>query len=165
MFFDHVGRDSWCIVWAAGAGTVGSDERSLEEETSVVQNFAATVADTLSDPSYQTGPGLCVLISSAGGVYAGRLIHPIQPTARRLRSVPTGLQNWLRASLGQDAVTGMSDIDDSTQQRVRRRPATRQATGTTSQLAYSVATRQPLRIYVPQIRFETTYMPTTQRDS
>ena len=150
MFFDHVGRDSWCIVWAAGAGTVGSDDRSLEEETSAVQDFASTLADTLSDRSHQTSPGLCVLISSAGGVYAGTPDPP-----HSAHSTPSPISPYGAAKLAQERAwrrtlspvcptltIRLSNVYGEGQRLDKRQ-------GLISQLAYSAATRQPLRIYVP----------------
>ena len=150
VFFDHVGRDAWCIVWAAGAGTVGSDERSLEEETSAVQDFASTLADTLSDRSHQTSPGLCVLISSAGGVYAG---SPDPPHSTH--STPCPISSYGAAKLAQERAwrgtlspvcptltIRLSNVYGEGQRLDKRQ-------GLISQLAYSAATRQPLRIYVP----------------
>tara|TARA_Y200000002_G_scaffold275756_1_gene230004 strand:+ start:380 stop:1360 length:981 start_codon:yes stop_codon:yes gene_type:complete len=150
IFFDHVGRDSWCIVWAAGAGTVGSDERSLEEETSAVQDFAFALADTLSDRSHQTSPGLCVLISSAGGVYAGTPDPP-----HSAHSTPSPISPYGVAKLAQERAwrrtlspvcptltIRLSNVYGEGQRLDKRQ-------GLISQLAYSAATRQPLRIYVP----------------
>ena len=150
MFFDHVSRDAWCIVWAAGAGTVGSDKRSLEEETSAVQNFASTLADTLSDRSYQTSPGLCVLISSAGGVYAGTPDPP-----HSAHSTPSPVSPYGAAKLAQERAwhgtlspvcptltIRLSNVYGEGQRLDKRQ-------GLISQLAYSAAARQPLRIYVP----------------
>jgi UDP-glucose 4-epimerase len=59
---------AWGVVWAAGAGVIGTDERLLAAETDAWR----TVLDVLDRHRLggrQTAPGLVFLASSAGGVY------------------------------------------------------------------------------------------------
>lgn len=149
-FLDSVGDEPWCVVWAAGSGTVGTDKHTLEHETQTVREFASMFARVLSRRSTRLPPGLCVLVSSAGGVYAGTPNPPYSST-----SVPKPISDYGRAKLAQEElwtssfdgisptlITRLSNVYGEAQ-RIEKRQ------GLISQLAYSAATRQPLHIYVP----------------
>ena len=149
-FLDSVGEEPWCVIWAAGSGTVGTDKQTLEEETRTVRGFAEMFVRLLSSRSTRLSPGLCVLISSAGGVYAGTPKPPYSST-----SVPEPISDYGRAKLAQEEiwtssfggisptlVARLSNVYGEAQ-RIEKRQ------GLISQLAYSAATRQPLHIYVP----------------
>ena len=149
-FLDGVGGEPWCVVWASGSGTVGTAKHTLEEETRTVRGFAEMFARLLSSRSTGLPPGLCVLISSAGGVHAATPNPPYSST-----SVPRPLSDYGRAKLAQEEIwTGtfagicptlvarLSNVYGEAQ-RIEKRQ------GLISQLAYSAATRQPLHIYVP----------------
>ena len=50
-FLDTVGDEPWCVVWAAGSGTVGTDKHTLEQETQTVREFASMFARLVSSRS------------------------------------------------------------------------------------------------------------------
>ena len=149
-FLNTVGDEPWCVVWAAGSGTVGTDQRKLELETQTVREFADMFSTLLSKRSTQRAPGLCALVSSAGGVYAGTPNPPYSSV-----SDPHPISDYGRAKLAQEQIwterfeglsqtliTRLSNVYGEAQ-RIEKRQ------GLISQLAYSAATRQPLHIYVP----------------
>lgn len=79
--------ERWSIVWAAGAGVVASSPDVLEAERRVFASFLAELvrACTSSGGMPATGPsgparapahGVLLLVSSAGGVYAGSADSP-----------------------------------------------------------------------------------------
>lgn len=92
----------WSIVWAAGAGVVASSPSELEGERSVFTAFLEGVADACTAPhpgasgghmgeECASDDGAFVLVSSAGGVYAGSsdppfteatAPHPVSPYGR-----------------------------------------------------------------------------------
>lgn len=150
MFLDGVGDEPWCVAWAAGSGTVGTEKHTLEQETQTVREFASMFARLVSSRSTRSAPGLCVLVSSAGGVYAGTPNPPYSST-----SVPQPISDYGRAKLTQEElwtssfggicptlIARLSNVYGEAQ-RIEKRQ------GLISQLAYSAATRQPLHIYVP----------------
>jgi UDP-glucose 4-epimerase len=149
-FLDEVEHEPWCVVWAAGSGTVGTEKKILEGETRAVQEFAEMFSTLLSHRSAPRAPGLCVLVSSAGGVYAGTPNPPYSKV-----SSPEPISDYGHAKLAQEElwkgclgevsstlIARISNVYGEAQ-RIEKRQ------GLISQLAYSAATRQPLQIYVP----------------
>lgn len=57
----------WAVVWAAGAGVIGTSEEVLAEETATWELLLALLDTHLL--AARLGPGLVFLASSAGGIY------------------------------------------------------------------------------------------------
>ena len=139
------GDGPWRIVWAAGAGTVGTSGAALEAESRILGSFCDLVRDRRP-----TGPGGVALASSAGGLYAGASHPPFD--ADRL---PEPLSEYGRAKLAQERIVTdrlgdllpvllarFSNVYGPAQKLGKRQ-------GLVSQLAHAAATRQAVSIYVP----------------
>lgn len=64
----HAGFDPWCVIWAAGAGVIGTTPSALREETATWERLLQLLDRHLcgdKDPR----PGWVFLSSSAGGTY------------------------------------------------------------------------------------------------
>lgn len=149
-FLNRVGENSWCVIWAAGSGTVGTDARALARETEMVRDFATMFSRLVSARKTHLSPGLCVLISSAGGVYAGAPNPPYSNSRP-----PQPISDYGREKLAQEdlwkstfrgicptLIARLSNVYGEAQ-RIHKRQ------GLISQLAFSAVTHQPLNIYVP----------------
>lgn len=66
--------DGWSIVWAAGAGVIGSSESALKGET---KNFSVFLGMLENLPSETLEKGTLCLASSAGGIWGGAQKFPI----------------------------------------------------------------------------------------
>lgn len=135
----------WSIVWAAGAGTVGTTTSSLHAETKILEAFCTLLRSML--PS---GSGCFVLASSAGGLYAGASNPPYDVDRE-----PEPLSDYGHTKLVQERVVGevlgdrvtvllarFSNLYGPAQKLGKRQ-------GLVSQLAYAAATRQAVSIFVP----------------
>lgn len=58
--------DRWTIVWAAGLGTLRSDDEAMKRETGLLQSFLATVASS----TLPQKPGTLFFASTAGAMYS-----------------------------------------------------------------------------------------------
>ena len=138
----------WCVLWAAGAGVVGTSEEALAQETAAL----GLLLDALARHRIAPRPGLLFLASSAGGVHGGDRALPITEA-----STPAPISAYGRAKLEQERlVTAFC----AGQPRVRcligrlsnlygpgqdlSKPQ-----GFISQLCRSALTGQPLHVYVP----------------
>ena len=84
----------WTIAWCAGAGVVATSAQALEAETRALQQFLALVA---ADPELGTRAGCLSLASSAGGVYAGCFVSPINEA-----TAPQPISPYGHAKLAQE---------------------------------------------------------------
>jgi UDP-glucose 4-epimerase len=77
-FAETVAREAadWAILWAAGAGVVGTGEEALAGETRTWQMFLQLLGQHLTGRR-----GLIVLASSAGGVYGNNPEQPLTETS------------------------------------------------------------------------------------
>ena len=87
---------AWAIAWCAGAGVVATSAQALEAETLVFQQFLGLVA---RDPELSRRAGSISLASSAGGVYGGCFVSPIDET-----TTPQPISPYGRAKLLQEEV-------------------------------------------------------------
>jgi UDP-glucose 4-epimerase len=93
-FASEVGDDPWSVVWAAGAGVVGTARAALRAETA---SLGSVVDGLLSE--LPRGDGSFFLASSAGGVYAGSVGPPFDET-----SEPRPLSDYGESKLEQEAL-------------------------------------------------------------
>jgi UDP-glucose 4-epimerase len=63
----------WRIIWCAGAGVIGTTQRTLDQE---VHTFAAFLDRLTSLPDVVPAPDAFFLASSAGGIYGGSTAPP-----------------------------------------------------------------------------------------
>jgi UDP-glucose 4-epimerase len=91
-FIEAAGPDDWTIVWAAGAGVVGTSNEALSSETRVIECFLTSVRQR-----HPAGRGSVFLASSAGGVYAGSSEPPFTET-----STPRPLSVYGEAKIAQE---------------------------------------------------------------
>ena len=149
-FLESAGDDPWALVWAAGVGTVGTAQELLTSEVNTVADFTHMFGELLREAPDTASRGICVLISSAGGVYAG---SPHPPYS--IDSLPRPLSPYGTAKLEQESMWSgaFSQCSSSLIARVSNvygeDQSIRKRQGLITQLAYAAATRQPLSIYVP----------------
>lgn len=135
----------WCIVWAAGAGTVGTTTYSLHAETRILEAFC-----TLLRSLHPSGSGYFALASSAGGLYAGASNPPYD-----VDRDPEPLSEYGRTKLDQERIATEILMNDMPVMLARLSnlygPAQKldKRQGLVSQLVYAAATRQAVSIYVP----------------
>ena len=144
-FFAAVGERPWQIVWCAGAGVIGTDERMLTAEVDALRVLLASVGETAT-----TG-GTVFLSSSAGGVYAGSSGAPFteESTCRPLSA-------YGEAKLDQEAVL-RSFCTETGHRGVVGRIANvygpgqdlSKPQGLVSQICLSLMLQRPLTLYVP----------------
>jgi UDP-glucose 4-epimerase len=141
---DHYSR--WAIVWAAGSATTSTHQDQADQELELFQKFI----DELSSQHPNTS-GEFLLISSAGGIYAGSsnppfteqtVPHPIsvyghlkyaqEKALSRLCDLP-----WLRLSIAR-----VSNAYGPGQNLTKLQ-------GIISKFALSTLTREPINLFVP----------------
>jgi UDP-glucose 4-epimerase len=81
--FVHATRttfDTWAVLWVAGAGVIGTDETTLQEETHALA-LLLQLLDRHSAHGETPLPGFLFLASSAGGVYGNCADQPISESS------------------------------------------------------------------------------------
>jgi UDP-glucose 4-epimerase len=140
----------WQVVWAAGVAVVASSEQAAASETTAFERCLEAVETQLLAGEL-AGGGRLLLVSSAGGVYAGSRGAPFDE-----RTVPVPLAAYGRQKLAQEALLAQQAGRSGLRGIVARLPnvygdrqdlAKRQ--GLVSALCRAVLTREPLRIFVP----------------
>ncbi len=140
---------SWTIIWTAGAGVVGTSLLALEEETKVLSFFINRMERTYS---LEFNQGSFFLASSAGGVWGGTQIFPIEENTPRNPISDYGRQKLIQ--------------EEYLQQMAHRNPSLRiligrisnlygpgqklhKPQGLLSQLCRSTLLKIPLNVFVP----------------
>ena len=144
-FARHVDHAPWVIVWAAGAGTTVSAEEVFAREIEVFESFIQHLADTTPP-----GPGVVVLVSSAGGIHAGSANPPFTE-----ETPPAPVSAYGRAKLTQERIA--ADYLDGKVSLVVCRVSNAygpgqdltKLQGLISRLALATYTRDPLHLFVP----------------
>ena len=138
----------WAVLWAAGAGVVGTSEEALARETAALGLLLAE----LDRHGLAQRPGLLFLASSAGGVHGGDRALPITE-----RSQPAPISAYGRAKLEQERqVTAFCSARPQVRCLIGRFSNLYGAgqdlskpQGFISQLCRSALTGQPLHVFVP----------------
>jgi UDP-glucose 4-epimerase len=144
-FVAEVHADPWAIVWAAGAATVSSTDQEVLAEVDLFQRFARHLANAKF-----RSPGVVVVVSSAGGIYAGAQNPPFTAT-----TPPAPISPYGHARLAQEqaATEFLSDRWPVVLARVSNVYGPGQdimkLQGLVSRLAVCAFTREPLNIFVP----------------
>ena len=139
----------WSILWAAGAGVIGSSELALKRET---ETFALFLSELKAILGNELNRGHFFLGSSAGGVWAGTVTlpiseglptHPISEYGRQ-KLKQENLLNELSSSYPQLKVMigRISNIYGTCQNLTKSQ-------GLLSQLCRSTLFRVPLTVFVP----------------
>ena len=144
-FKTQAGAGPWTIIWAAGAATVTSDETETAKETALLKGFLE-----LLKAAAPTGRGVFFLVSSAGGVFAGAHNPPFdessapQPISPYGHSKIANEQNAqvLLAESCRVVIGRFSNIYGPGQKLTKLQ-------GLISRLALSVATKEPINVFVP----------------
>jgi UDP-glucose 4-epimerase len=89
------GHHQWTILWAAGAGVVGTSAAQLAQETETLSRFLSAI-DAAQLPARR---GRLFVASSAGGVHGGAPALPITED-----SAPSPISDYGRAKLAQEAL-------------------------------------------------------------
>jgi UDP-glucose 4-epimerase len=77
----------WRIIWCAGAGVIGTTQRTLDQE---VHTFAAFLDRLSSLSEVAPAPDAVVLASSAGGIYGGSQAPPFTEATEPVPISPYG---------------------------------------------------------------------------
>ncbi len=141
-------HDSWTVLWAAGAGVVGTTAAELQKETVTLSRFLHSVE--ASDLCAR--PGRFFLASSAGGVYGGARVLPITEQTATAPISDYGLAklaqeqlvvNWSQRHEGVRALIGRVSNVYGPGQRLDK------PQGFLSQICRSAVLRQPVHVFVP----------------
>lgn len=89
---------SWAIAWCAGAGVVGTSAAALDAETATFRQFLELLS---LEPNLALEPGHFLLASSAGGVYGGSFVCPINEG-----TPPQPISAYGRTKLLQEQILG-----------------------------------------------------------
>ncbi len=141
--------ESWVIIWAAGAGVIGSSDSALEMETQYFRFFINELQKSFSE---KLNRGRFFLASSAGGVWGGAQTFPITeetPTCpiseygkQKLKQEETLIKLALAYPQFQVLIGRISNLYGPGQKLSKPQ-------GLLSQLCRSVLLRSPLNIFVP----------------
>lgn len=152
-FIDAVNQDepsphiSWAIVWAAGKVTTASTEAEAHAELGL---FSDVVADIANISPLATPPGVFMLTSSAGGIYAGSKGAPFSAHSP---STPLGPYGKLKAAQEAHASSVLNPALGVLNARMANLYGPGQdldkLQGLISRLALSSITREPLTMFVP----------------
>lgn len=137
--------DEWCIAWAAGLATTSSSD---DETRSELELFKAFI--TLLGESRLSGRGVFLLISSAGGAYAGSHGAPFDEHTKPVPLSPYGRlkldQEKFASTLTQSGIsvviTRVSNLYGPGQNLAKLQ-------GLVSRLAVASITRNPITMFVP----------------
>jgi UDP-glucose 4-epimerase len=143
-FAAAAGSGPWAVVWAAGAGVVGTTQEVLDAETEVTRGFAAALA-----ASRPPGPGALFLTSSAG-MYAGSAHPPFDESTVPVPMNAYGAEKLRQEGLVAAALAGAVPL-------VAGRVSTLygpgqnldKAQGLITRLCLQAAMRRPIRVFVP----------------
>lgn len=137
-------EEDWAIVWAAGAGVVGTTRAALDDEAELVRRFAAAVRE-----KRPAGRGALFLTSSAG-MYAGSVAPPFDE-----RTQPRPLNAYGAVKLLQEQAVA-HELAGSVPLVVGRistlyGPGQNldKAQGLVTRLCLQAAMRRPIRVFVP----------------
>ena len=141
---------SWAIVWAAGSATTTSDQLKAESELKLFVAFLNALGNTFRETAI-TFPGTFLLISSAGGIYAGSKNPPFNEATK---PHPIGVYGELK--LAQEIAT--EELLKSTNIEIKIARVSNaygpgqdltKLQGLISRLALSTLTRDPINLFVP----------------
>ena len=136
--------DDWAVVWAAGAGGVGTTRTALDAEAELVRRFAAAVRE-----KRPVGRG-ALFLSSSAGMYAGSAAPPFDE-----RTEPRPLNAYGAVKLLQEeqvtrelagsvpVVVGRISTLYGPGQNLDK------AQGLVTRLCLQAAMRRPIRVFVP----------------
>ena len=136
-------NEPWTVVWAAGAGVVGTDEPTLRNET----EYLKLVLSELAKAAFR---GTVILASSAGGVYGGSQTvriteatkeRPLSDYGRNKLVQERLVADWARTTGNRGFIARIANLYGPGQQLGK-------AQGLISQVCKSTILRQPIPIYV-----------------
>ena len=139
-------HESWAIIWAAGATTTSTDQHDADLELDLFTQFLTHLAN-----STPQSPGIFLLISSAGGVYAGASNppfteetppHPIGVYGHLKLAQEQAAQNTLKSTNIHAIIARVSNAYGPGQDLNKLQ-------GLISKLALSTLRREPINLFVP----------------
>jgi UDP-glucose 4-epimerase len=146
----RMGNHAWVVLWAAGAGVIGTTEQTLAQETKTLSLLLDLVGQHLGGSSGL--PGLLLVSSSAGGVYGecpdrpiteNSLGRPISPYGRNKVRQEEWIQSWSQAHPRINyLIARISNLYGPGQNMAKPQ-------GLISQIARSLILQRPIQIYVP----------------
>lgn len=148
-FLKSVQDDAWEIHWAAGSGTMGSNEDELRSETEAFR----VLLDLLGAcPPSLLSRGVLSLASSAGAVYAGSKADVISENTEVAPVNPYGHAKLAQESMAEEfskrfptltvVVARYANLYGADQSSVKRQ-------GLLTHIARSILKRTPIHIFVP----------------
>lgn len=139
---------AWQIHWAAGTGTMGSDEDSLAHETRILKTFLAQLETT----NLVNLPGLLTFASSAGAIYAGSTDDVISERTQVVTHVVYGQEKLKQEELMKEfavrhpsvklLIARYSNLYGGNQSKAKKQ-------GLITHIARCILRKQPIHIYVP----------------
>jgi UDP-glucose 4-epimerase len=143
--------DAWAVVWAAGAGVIGTDEATLQAETRAFALLLQLLDKHLAQGNASL-PGFVFLSSSAGGVYGNCADQPISESSpcgpisaygRNKLAQEDVLQAWARSHpLATCLIGRISNLYGPGQDLTKPQ-------GLISQISRCIVWQRPIHIYVP----------------
>lgn len=143
--FSAIAGEPWCIAWTAGRATTSSSAAETERELTLFRDFVEHLS---RNPPH--GPGVFLLASSAGGLYAGSKRPPFDRTSP---VDPISHYGRLKQSQEQAAIRLLSPMMSVVIARLSNLYGPGQdlgkLQGLISRLALAAITKESLSIYVP----------------
>lgn len=143
-FATIAGADDWAVVWAAGAGVVGTTREALDDEAELVRRFAAAVREK------RPGGRGALLLSSSAGMYAGSADPPFDE-----RTEPRPMNAYGAVKLAQERAVAreLAGCVPLVAGRISTLYGPGQnldkAQGLVTRLCLQAAMRRPIRVFVP----------------
>jgi len=140
----------WAIVWAAGSATTTSNQLRADSELRLLTEFLNALSNTFGEAAFTT-PGTFLLISSAGGIYAGSKNppfteatepHPIGVYGELKLAQEIATQELLKSTNIEVVIARVSNAYGPGQDLTKLQ-------GLISRLALSTLTRDPINLFVP----------------
>ncbi len=145
-FDDRVDRAPWRVVWAAGRAVIPSPAAAHRDEVAALDDLLGALGRRLGGR-----PGDLLLVSSAGGVYAGSDGPPFDE-----RTAPVPRSAYGRGKLDQELLLAEAAVRHGWQARVGRVANVYGAgqdalkpQGLVTRLCRAVVLGEPVRLYVP----------------
>lgn len=138
--------ESWAIIWAAGAVTTTADQQKADEELELFTTFLTHLSKNTSHQD-----GIFILVSSAGGIYAGSNNPPFTEDTE---PQPIGVYGYLKlaqevAVQAQLRLTNIKVLITRVSNAYGPGQDLTKLQGLISRLALSTLTRDPINLFVP----------------
>lgn len=143
------GQRAWRVCWCAGVGVVGTHSEQLARET---RSLGELLAALEQQPELVEAPGVFLLASSAGGIYAGARADQISEATEvaplsHYGAAKLEQEELLRQRAGRFA--GLSSLTARLSNLYGPGQRLDKAQGLISRMAQALVRGEPVQIYVP----------------